>query len=124
MIYNENTARKLKHVFDSEGMELFTVARRQKLWYNGSGRGGAARVDRIEWHPGFQAGIELRLRAYKSKLSYRHEYPLTRKPIVVDTLVIEKEDNVAIADDVAAIFLKYNIFEYKSPDDALSIDEY
>ena len=81
-------------------------------------------MDRIEWHPGFQAGIELRLRAYKSKLSYRHEYPLTKKPIVVDTLVIEKEDNVAIADDVAAIFLKYNIFEYKSPDDALSIDEY
>lgn len=81
-------------------------------------------MDRIEWYPGFQAGIELRLRAYKSKLSYRHEYPLTKKPIVVDTLIIEKEDSVAIADDVAALFLKYNIFEYKNPDDALSIDEY
>ena len=78
----------------------------------------------IQWHPGFQAGLELRLRAYKDKLAYSHEHPLTKKPIVVDTLVIEKEDNVVINEDIAAIFLRHNIFEYKNPNDALSIDEY
>ena len=78
----------------------------------------------IEWHPGFQAGLELRLRAYKGRLTYRHEFPLTKMPIVVDTLVIEKEEGLVIPDDVAAIFLRHNIVEYKSPDDALSIDEY
>ena len=81
-------------------------------------------MDRIEWHPGFQAGLELRLRLYKEKLTFRHELPLSKKPIVVDSLVIEKEDNVEIQDDIAAIFRRYNIFEYKNPDDALSIDEY
>lgn len=78
----------------------------------------------IEWHPGFEGGIELRLRAYKGKLSYHHEYPLGKMAIVVDTLVIEKEDNLRITDDIAAIFLRHNIFDYKNPDDALSIDEY
>ena len=81
-------------------------------------------MERIEWHPGFQAGLELRLRAYKERLIYRHEYPLTKRPIVVDTLVIEKTEDVVIDDDVAAIFLRHNIVEYKNPDDALSIDEY
>lgn len=78
----------------------------------------------IEWHPGFEGGIELRLRAYKGKLSYHHEYPLGKMAIVVDTLVIEKEDNLRITDDIAAIFRCHNILDYKNPDDTLSIDEY
>lgn len=78
----------------------------------------------IQWHPGFESGIELRLRRHRSKLQYRHELPLSKKPIILDTLVIIKEDGYDVDEDVGAIFRKYNIFEYKNPDDALSIDEY
>ena len=61
---------------------------------------------------------------YKAVLAYHHEHPLSKKPIVLDTLVIEKKDDVVIDEDIAAIFLRHNIFEYKNPTDALSIDEY
>ena len=80
--------------------------------------------DKIQWHPGYEGGIEFRLRKYKSVLEYHHEHPLSKKAIVVDTLVIEKKDDVVIDEDIAAIFLRHNIFEYKNPTDALSIDEY
>lgn len=78
----------------------------------------------IEWHPGFEGGIELRFRHHGSKLHFDHGLPLSKLPIILDTLVIVKEDGYEINDDVGVIFRKYNIFEYKSPDDALSIDEY
>ena len=81
-------------------------------------------MGKIEWHPGFQAGIELRFRAYRADLQFRHELPLAKMPIVVDTLVIEKAEGVVIEVDVGTIFRRYNIIEYKSPDDALTIDEY
>ena len=80
--------------------------------------------DKIQWHPGYEGGIEFRLRKYKGVLEYHHEHPLSKKAIVVDTLVIEKKDDIVIDEDIAAIFLRHNIFEYKNPTDALSIDEY
>lgn len=80
--------------------------------------------ERIQWHLGFQGGLEFRLRKYKDGLEYRHEHPLSKKPIVVDTLVIEKREDLVIDEDIAACFLRHNIVEYKNPLDALSIDEY
>ena len=80
--------------------------------------------DRIQWHQGFQGGLEFRLRKYKTILEYHHEHPLSKKPIVVDTLVIEKKEGIVINEDIASIFLGHNIVEYKNPRDALSIDEY
>ena len=77
-----------------------------------------------QWHPGYEGGIEFRLRKYKNLLTYHHEHPLSKKPIVVDTLVIEKKDDIVIDEDIATMFLRHNIFEYKNPTDALSIDEY
>ena len=66
----------------------------------------------------------MRLRRHRSKLHFDHEFSLSKKPIVLDTLVIVKEDGYEVTEDIGAIFRKYNIFEYKNPDDALSIDEY
>ena len=79
---------------------------------------------KLQWHPGFQAGMELRLRAHKAVLTFRHELPLTKQPTVLDTLIIEKAEGVSLEDDVAAMFLRHNIIEYKNPDDAMSIDAY
>ena len=39
-------------------------------------------------------------------------------------LVIVNEDREKIADNVGAIFLKYNFLDYKKPDDIVSIDDY
>ena len=41
--------------------------------------------DKIQWHPGYEGGIEFRLRKYKGVLEYHHEHPLSKKAIVVDS---------------------------------------
>lgn len=40
----------------------------------------------------------------------------------IDLLVIKKNKNIQIANELGAVFRGYNIMEYKSEDDSLSID--
>lgn len=49
---------------------------------------------------------------------------MSKKSIVVDTLVVEKKEGAYVDEDIASLFLGHNIIEYKNPSDALSIDEY
>ena len=78
----------------------------------------------IQWHPGFCSAVEFELRKNKSALSFQREYPLTKGPLTADLLVVELLDNVQIENEIGRIFRKYNIFEFKSPEDGLSIDDY
>jgi hypothetical protein len=42
----------------------------------------------------------------------------------MDLLIIKKQRNVRVQNEIGRIFKQYNILEYKSPDDGLSIDDY
>ena len=42
--------------------------------------------------------------------------------LMVDFLVIKKNDDIVINNAVGLDFLKYNIIEYKNPNDELNID--
>ena len=42
----------------------------------------------------------------------------------MDLLIIKKLSDVRIKNEIGHIFRKFNVVEYKSPDDALSIDDY
>lgn len=79
---------------------------------------------RIQWHPGFIAALDLELREYRSDLQFEKEYNLNTKPLEIDLLVIKKTADVRIENEVGRIFRKYNILEYKSPDDSLNIDTF
>ncbi len=79
---------------------------------------------KTQWHPPFCAAVKLELRANKKDLSFESEYTLNTKPIQIDLLVIKKLQNVIIENEIGKIFRGHNIFEYKSPEDALGIDEY
>ena len=74
----------------------------------------------IQWHPGFYAGIELELKAYH--LSFEQEHQLTRGPLSIDLLIIKKLMDEKIDNDIAEIFRRHNVVEFKSPEDELSID--
>ena len=50
----------------------------------------------IQWHLGFCAAMELELREYADKLEFHREYPLSRKPLLIDLLVVEKSDDFEI----------------------------
>ncbi len=78
----------------------------------------------IQWHPAFYAAAELELSANRADLYFQREYNLSKKPLQIDLLVIRKPDNVRIENEIGSIFRQYNIVEYKSPDDGLSIDDF
>ena len=77
-------------------------------------------AEKIQWHPGFYAGMELELKAFD--LSFDSEYQLTRGPLSIDLLIIKKLSDQKIDVDFAECFRRHNIVEFKSPEDELSID--
>jgi hypothetical protein len=80
--------------------------------------------DKIKWHPAFAAAVQLELKEYKDDLEFITEYQLTDEPLRIDVLVIKKLKDIQINRAIGRIFRKYNILEYKSPTDYISIDDY
>lgn len=78
----------------------------------------------IQWHPGFVSAMELELIDYKGMLYFDSEHNLSKKPLQIDLLVIKKNEPVEITNEIGRIFKKYNVMEYKSPDDSLNIDTF
>lgn len=79
---------------------------------------------RVQWHPGFCAAMELELWENHGDLEYEREYNLSRKPLQADLLVIKKKQETTISNEIGALFRKWNIMEYKSPEDSMNIDDF
>ncbi len=78
----------------------------------------------LQWHPAFYGAAELEFRANKNDLEFEREYNLSKEPLRVDLLIIKKLTDAVIENEIGNIFKKYNIIEYKSPEDGLTIDDY
>ena len=78
---------------------------------------------KLQWHPAFAAALEMELLENKDDLEFEREHNLNRKPLLIDCLVIKKKKNVVIKNELGKFFRKYNIIEYKSARDSLSIDD-
>ena len=78
----------------------------------------------IQWHPAFCAAAELELLANCEELDFHREYNLRKKPLQIDLLVVEKLDDVSIQNEIGWIFRRYNVIEYKSPGDGMTIDDF
>ena len=79
---------------------------------------------KVQWHPGFCAAMELEFLENRGDLEYQREYNLSRKPLQADLLVIKKKQETTISNEIGALFRKWNIMEYKSPDDSMNIDDF
>jgi hypothetical protein len=77
-----------------------------------------------QWHPAFCGAAELEFRANKQDLEFQREYNLSKEPLRVDLLIIKKLKNVRLENEIGHIFRTYNIIEYKSPEDGLTIDDF
>lgn len=77
---------------------------------------------KIQWHPAFCSAIELTLLKNAGSLNYIREFNLSSKPLQIDLLVINKDDDVQIEDEIGRIFRRHNLLEYKSSGDAMNID--
>lgn len=78
----------------------------------------------LQWHAAFFAGIQIELKDEAEHLTFENEHMLGTKPLQVDVLIIKKHTERKIKKNIGRIFRKYNIVEYKSPEDYLSIDDF
>ncbi len=78
----------------------------------------------LQWHAAFFAGIQIELEEEADYLIFENEHMLSTKPMQVDVLIIKKNSERVIRKNIGQIFRKYNIVEYKSPEDYLSVDDF
>ncbi|MBR5595886.1 MAG: 3-isopropylmalate dehydrogenase [Lachnospiraceae bacterium] len=86
--------------------------------------GKEAEETAYQWHPAFFAGIQIEFSEEKEKLTFENEHHLGTKPKQIDVLIIKKESETELQKNIGKIFRRYNIIEYKSPKDYLSIDDF
>ncbi len=79
---------------------------------------------KIQWHPGFVAAMDMEFKEDREKLELESEHNLNKKPLEIDLLVIKKEKDSEIHNEIGKIFRGHNIMEYKSPKDQLDIDTF
>jgi hypothetical protein len=78
----------------------------------------------ISWHPAFVEAIRLELEQYGDALEIIPEFQLTAEPLRIDVVVVKKRTDIAIDKNIARIFKRDNLLEYKSPDDFLSVQDF
>jgi len=81
-------------------------------------------ADRTYWHPAFYADIQIELKDDADNLEFENEHQLGTNPMEIDVLIIKKNKDRPVKKNIGKIFRKYNIIEYKSPDDSLSPDDF
>jgi hypothetical protein len=79
---------------------------------------------KIHWHPAFFQAIQMELVEYRGLLEFQYEYQLAAEPLRIDTVIVKKPPDLRIDKNIARIFRTWNLFEYKSPGDHLSIRDF
>ena len=77
-----------------------------------------------QWHPAFYAALHLELAENKHELIFEEEHILNTLPLRVDALVIKKECECEIKNEIGKFFRMHNLVEFKSPDDALNFNTF
>ena len=79
---------------------------------------------KLPWHSAFYAGLQIELEEEAYKLTFENEHQLGTDPMRIDVLIIKKYTEEQIQKNIGRIFREYNIIEYKSPEQYLSIDAF
>ena len=78
-----------------------------------------------QWHPLFVTPLREALsEARPGQVGIQAETALSFKPLFVDVLVVKKHPTVQLTHPMASIFRRYNVFEFKSPEDYLAANDY
>ena len=80
--------------------------------------------DKLQWHPAFYAATGLEFHEDIERLELKPEYNLSKEPIRIDLLIIKDGSAGQIKNEIGYIMRNYNVIEYKSPEDALTIDDF
>ena len=75
-----------------------------------------------QWHLALKPAVDLEFAEERENLSYFKDFSLNQQALEIDLLIIKKEGNQPIKNEIGRLFRKYNVLEYKSPKDELNID--
>jgi hypothetical protein len=64
--------------------------------------------------------MRLELEQYGDVLEFSSKHQLTSEPQKIDLVIVKKAPGVVIDKNIARIFKRVNILEYKSPEDNVS----
>jgi hypothetical protein len=78
----------------------------------------------IPWHPAFVQALKLELEQYKDTHEFTGEYQLNAEPLEIDLVIVKKAPELVIEKNIARIFKRVNILEYKSPEDYFSVYDF
>ena len=84
----------------------------------------AQETGRTRFHYGFYAAMKVEYDIIHANITYEQEIQLGEDPVRLDFLIIKKAPDVVLTDPIGEFFKSVNIFEYKSPEDGLSIDDF
>ena len=82
------------------------------------------KADKTGWHYGFYAAMKVIYTMLEADVSYRQEHQLGKEPVRLDFLIIKNNSQQPLHDQIGSFFSGYNIFEYKSPNDSLTFDDF
>lgn len=72
----------------------------------------------------FYSALQLEFEKDLNKLEFINEFQLSKEPLRIDVHIIKKIKDDILFNEIGNIFRKYNLVEYKSPDDYLSVEDY
>lgn len=78
----------------------------------------------INWHVAAVAGLQIELAEHRDYLTYHPEYPLNRGKRRTDCLIIKAPDAPPLTSPIGRIFRRYNIIDYKGPDESMTISNF
>jgi hypothetical protein len=78
----------------------------------------------IAWHPAFIEALQMELEGDLDALEFHPEFQLTSEPLKIDCVIVKKTKDVVLKKNIAAIFREWNLLEYKSPDDYVSVTDF
>lgn len=81
---------------------------------------GESDMKNIDWHAGFVPAMKLELMENEDDLVFEENHPVDNHGNEIDLLIIKNDRNVPVKSKLGAIFDRFNILEYKSPE--VSVD--
>lgn len=79
-------------------------------------------IVRNQWHPAYVAAIELEFDDNINDFYFDDEHKLSKTSLAMDLMVVKMNEEAEITSEIGENLLKYNVFEFKSPDDGLNLD--
>ncbi|MBQ9009533.1 MAG: hypothetical protein IJ088_09415 [Clostridia bacterium] len=83
-----------------------------------------SKIEKNHWHPGYLGAMEIELKENKADLDFDEYHKLSKEPLEIDLLIIEKAKGLVIKNEIGSIFRQFNVTEYKSPGDDMNISNY